>query len=870
MDDAGEMSIKADAPPISRPPSPEREKRFLNALAVIPEAKPGPNAFAQQAARTDRYRLDGNAFYQQEMQKRRATPPTTLHPALRATSSSDPPSPLRGSMSTTMSPFINTGRDQREAAPPIKLTSTDANRAVPTLRGHIEERQEQFTSALGGTSPQRVPIHVSTSKIAATDFADETTSPRKRVDRNSTHAEPPPKTPKKGFFGRLKLATNLRGTSSPSVTSPDTIEKQDHIESIPVKAQAVLGTSPSKATRISLGSSASRTNLPRSPSKRKGFFSRKNSLVDVQDTMTSSTLHSADTEQPPLTAVSLTKTPQTALSDPTHYSYHNRRNVSQAQSDHALEKASRVDYRPITRTQSLKYFDHTVPPTPPAKNTPPEERVKKEAALLKGCALMPPNGQHDTPSQEPTAMLSINRRISPTRFGGYGNKVSPQLVTKPSVYSLRASVVPDMMGAGTFEEVKARIDGLGLEGFNMPSENQRASSLSQPYTPSMYTNDWNDRPNTVLVRSSLPAVHSIQSPNVPSTHTKESSSSNGTIPVIYPELAHDPSRTKLHTLREVLGQKRTQSDVHLDFQRPWHGCTHSIDHSTTSSPRPSMDSSIFARHVEDAAHEVKFGSPASFAHPSATPSPLHLPSTVFTPPPRGTSKLHHSRVKQVNIGEGSSSTSKGATTQSAPSRTSSSPCKTRDVFKNAPSFSPRSSNVTSHTRSSSPQDSGIENSSTGSSRNVDPQKPLPQEPQSDDKLDQMIQMLNRLNARNTEISYMRDEMRATNERLDQRLAAVEDLQRGTSPVPSYAVDEDVRYEKAGEGLDCNRIPTDVAHDFYRAEEARNGGRVQTDEVDRMQSDTIAELKETNRRLLEMVGGFAEKIQALENRGSGRF
>jgi len=284
-----------------------------------------------------------------------------------------------------------------------------------------------------------------------------------------------------------------------------------------------------------------------------------------------------------------------------------------------------------------------------------------------------------------------------------------------------------------------------------------------------------------------------------------------------------------------------------------------------------MDSSIFARHIEDAAHEVKFDSPASFAHPSATPSPLHLPATVFTPPPRGTSKLHYSQMKQVDTGEGSSSsTSKGTTIQSASSRTSISPCKTKDVFKNAPLFSPRSSNMASRARSASPQDSGIDSSATGSARSADPQKPLPQEPQSGDKLDQMIQMLDKLNARNSEITYIRDEMRATNERLDQRLAAVEDLQRGTSPVPSYAVDEDVRYEKDGEGLDCNRIPTDVAHDFYLAEEGRTGEHEQTQEADKTQSDTIAELKETNRRLLEMVGGFAEKIQALENRDNGRF
>ena len=39
--------------------------------------------------------------------------------------------------------------------------------------------------------------------------------------------------------------------------------------------------------------------------------------------------------------------------------------------------------------------------------------------------------------------------------------------------------------------------------------------------------------------------------------------------------------------------------------------------------------------------------------------------------------------------------------------------------------------------------------------------------------------------------------------------------------------------------------------------------------DQAESRTIAELKETNKRLLEMVGGFAEQIQALEMKVRGR-
>jgi hypothetical protein len=112
-------------------------------------------------------------------------------------------------------------------------------------------------------------------------------------------------------------------------------------------------------------------------------------------------------------------------------------------------------------------------------------------------------------------------------------------------------------------------------------------------------------------------------------------------------------------------------------------------------------------------------------------------------------------------------------------------------------------------------------------------------------------------------------MRASNARLDNRLAAVETLHRG-SPVPSsQGSDELSNSLRIGNEHEAKRISTGTAHDFYR--QGPNGvvvdGEEETfqSEEEKAQADTIAELRETNSKLLEMVSGFAERIKSLEGR-----
>ena len=864
-----EMQLKESAPLFSRPTSPE--KKLTIRLEDIPEATPGRNAFAQQAARMDRHRLDSNAFYQQEVQRRMATPPAGIHPALKGRSLSDPPTPPRDSSCTTMSPFINAG--QKENSPPLKLVPSATHVAEPTARGCIEERREQILHVRSKSKDERTPVFIPTPKISSSAFPKPSGRPGSRAEKekDTTVAEPHAKTPKKSFLEKLRLTTNLRGTLSPSASTLGGTKETDVDEPVPVKAQAVLGSSPSKAKgRASLGASPSKTNIPRSPSKRKNFFFRKNSEVaDINASKASLARPSADADHPPLTATTVAKTPQTAFSDPTHYSYQNTRIASQTISDRGADKGKETNKCAVARSQSLKYFDHAIPPTPPAKNTPPDEKVKGEAALTNKSSRLPFHDDQSTPSKTPTGRVSTSGRLSPTKTGGYGHRETATLITRPSVYSLHASVVPNLTEASTFEEMKARIDGLGLEGFSMPPENTRSPKVGMAYTPSIYSNDWSPRPNSAFASMNPSMLQGELHSKSPSAHTKstsKSTSSGGEIPVCYPDLAKDPSVSDMTPMLGTAAQSKPRTGRgkgYLSAEVPWHGRTHSRDHS--NSPRQSVDSTIFAHHVDDDLSDSYYDSPTSFSHPSAAPSPLQtLPSTTYEPPPRTSSKLPLPAQKPESITDHSFlEASNGLGIQTDSVRGSTSPPRRNGLFEKAPSLPPQSSPA--HSRNASPE-AGFRGGAFHRDVNVDPLKPSPTRSPSAEKLDRMIDMLNQLKARNNEITSMRDEMRTSNARLDERLAAVESLKH-SSGAPSYASDES---STAGEvtnyRAEQNRIPTGVAHDFYRSakgsQDSEGDGVVGADSTG---SDTIAELRETNRRLLEMVGGFAEKIQALEKK-----
>jgi hypothetical protein len=641
---------------------------------------PGPNSWAIQAEKVHNHRLASNAFFQQEMAKRKLTPPTAIHPAFRddfnlATSQSHTaPTVIRDSGLTTMSPFMQAA-GLAPPTPPM-LVPEDCSQALPTDRGFIEEHREQLNHRNSGIETERTPVFQYTPKVGVSEFSkssSHTTPKKKKVGvLDWVASSEQTKSPRKGFLGKL-------GFNTPRVPQPtsqgDSRGYNVDGETLPPKAKAVLSSSPHKG------------NLGRTPSKKhKGLFSSWKTSDQPYIEVHKSVLASAPAE--PRSAGALTanfsdstgKTPQTthtAFSDPT-YDRHgpSKRAVSQTHSEQGGIKQQVKDKGGntcgVSRTQSLQYIDRNKPPTPPAKNTPPHEKAfraqqeakarlimshhqmtseqrsanviksmtpKKEMAQTPVSKLTSPLHNdifEDTPTHGTARLVGADGRTSPTKYGTYARKDVPTIVKCPSVYSISASLHPALQDECSFEEMKKITDGLGLE---VP-ENFYHRSPSITYSASDYADEIGSRPSSILQTSpsmmlhqtglfkespSLPAVweHHHPTPSKTSLHEKKSGSSHGTIPLVYPDLASDPSRTDLG--RALRTHHRSNSDIEF----PVYSRTHSSNQSRNQSDSPPRKPTDVDFSLLD--EDVPL-SPTSYTCPSAMPSPLQLLPVTFSPP----------------------------------------------------------------------------------------------------------------------------------------------------------------------------------------------------------------------------------------------
>ncbi|KAK3676240.1 hypothetical protein LTR78_003990 [Recurvomyces mirabilis] len=910
------MQIRSTTPSGERTTSPATSRRSSHNIVqaqsisqtptipqvtpTIPQVTPSASAFLQQAAMMKRYRLEGNAFYQQEVHRRRITPPTGTHPALRTRSDSDSFCPLqhvemldpRGSTLTTMSSFIDAANVAHGPSPPMGLLPENERFAEPTHRGIIEELREQSIHEASGSEDDRTPVYQTyapTPKPESSEFTSHTQptghrTPRKsrvflpRKDTGTLPGSIPPKSPKKTFFKKLGMKrTNT--TPSPSVSTLTGHEVFVVDEAgIPVKAQAVLGASPSKATLI------------RSPSKQKKLFPSLRKAGDVTSvpppTLRSPT--SMTSQETPRTAGSLTKTPQIAYTDPTHYSSLNSRHIpSQTLSEMGAPDSQQVAKCAIQRSQSLKYFDSGVPPTPPAKNTPPNIKAAREAAAAAGTLNVPPKLTESTPSKSPLGVISTSDRISPTRFGSYAHKETARLVTKPSMYSLHASVVPEVMEASTFEEMKARIDGLGLEGFSLPEETQYQRSPEMIYSPSIYGSEWDVRPSMTEKNSraskrfsvhELPVLAEVSAEREGSHRAKQSSSSGGTIPVCYPHLASDHAMSDSTPLKSGHVRSNTSPDLErvkgesLKSEMPVHGRTHSRDHS--NSPRQSTDVNIFALPAEEL-YDAELASPASKYYPSAMPSPLHyLPATVYTPPVKRT---REELFPPTNKNESSSCHDSGLGISHQRSA-SSSPARSQNVLQGAPKW---------QAPSDSPPLSHMFQFGKTTQKNLEPEKSVAKEGENS-KMDKVLAMLQTISTRSNKVEELNEEMRATNISLEGRLGRMEDMQRCSSPGSSFLGSDGTSSQRMQDdrlsGKQQKRVSTSVAHDFYRLGQTQDVpsspliSLSSADEdvledsmgihnvgIETENEDKIAGLTKANRELTDLLAGLAAQLAEMRKK-----
>jgi len=940
-------------------PSPSKS---LVTVHNISEVKPGPNAFAQQRARMERHRLESNAFYQQEMQRRRVSPPTDTHPALRAGITNEPqPSTFAGQFSNSgASPYGLTAGTRQTQPPLLKPVQSPVVGQEPDLthRGRIEELSEQLAHEQSGVDNERVavyntwkmttnvasqefaaprPAHIISASVGQVTDAQRQASGKPRVSlpkqQEASYIPEGQRSPKKSFFDRLRFGKSAGGTSpSASILSQNSngaVYETDNGQNLHIKAQAALGASPRKvaadsvSSRIRPGVSISPNTLGgssvstftssclnRSPSKQKRslFSARKpNEVTEIHSSLQDPQNFAGDAAiGPPCSASSqVGKEPQGANSDCAHYSFSNAKHALSHSSDHSTYRDQQPNHCTIFRSQSLKYMDSAPPPTPPSKDTPPHE--KAQDFDMHGLGISNRAAFHQVKSLSPstsTDMISISNRASPTKFGSYGRRETPKLVTKASIYSLHASVIPDMIEPTAFEEMKARIDGLSLEGFNNPSEPDiyHHSTPEMAYSPSIYCDDYTTRAGRTprlgyrKTMDELPTLIEERDRSFnPSDRTEQgffTRASGKNVSICNADRAIDPSMHEVTPLINITSPCRPSgkdTDSYSVEKVPVHGRTYSHHH--VDSPRHSMDSTLFAMAMPDERDSDLQTSPSSFNHPSAVPSPLHyLPATVYTPPPRKARRRLENGVqdgKQTTIAARSATdmNERLALTSSEMCNTGS-PSRSNNIFDTAPKLEANSP------RENSPHPSnGLANSIS----DVDPKKPVLTLYQARDKQDQMLDMLAKLMSRNENLTSMREEMRAANARIDERLAAVENLHHCStpSPIPSHNSDDQSMLNHDGIQLAGShgvqhdlrhnqlRVATSFAHEFYRRRllhepiqpfvgEASDQANLQHSEMEQKScsffpNETLEELREKNRQLTEMVQGFATQLDEMRKK-----
>lgn len=737
-------------------------------LPVIPEMDtPGGNAWAQREVEQERYQLAGNAFAQRQFSEQKMTPPGVVHPAFRKgfnlldTTKPIPEldSPDRGQ---------NTGPHQRESSlttmtqfmqpsPELNLGTTPDATPNPTQREWLETRDHL---EMHGNKPLHIPVFKHTPKNTAAEFSSSTRVEKKDDAKLPPHT-PATTSPRKGFFERLSKWTARLG--QPQTPKQDAEPQRSSGSHLPPKARAVLQEAPPPRSII------------RSPSKAKSFFSRQPFDLNAKRLET------------PRAATSLGhRTPQVV---------HFATPRSSVQDQESASKAAVTPCPPnLGRSQSLKYLDQAIPPTPPAKDTPPDELAIRNISSQRPFVPF----TNETPSKT-SGFVSTSGKLSPTQKGSYGNRGAAQLVTQPSMYSMRASVVPEAMDKDEFDDAKSRLGALGIEGFSLPRETHRGNK-ALTYSPSIYSTEGFRSPLTPFperaARLSASDRYGVSQPSTndrtetmqlrgsPSA-AQSSSSDTGIIPMVYPELAKDPSIASFMTpdlissppqpgaaeraFHEVENMLNIREQLKMDSpikmpQRRRRSSTSTVrdDHTrvTPESARselsteglfaiplkrvqrsdgggpsqssPGGQTSLEQTSTKQAPPETPStvrSSPMAH-HPSAMPSPLRtgshfLPPTTYTPTqPR--SRKEAKKPLKISTVEERGLNDALLSPYEPPWTPGGRPKPKEDIFKNMPSLTPPvgESLVVRH----SPPIGGSrwsKETTTASARTGDPKKPFP-------------------------------------------------------------------------------------------------------------------------------------------------
>ncbi|KAK4625772.1 uncharacterized protein CLAFUR5_06099 [Fulvia fulva] len=637
------------------PDPPEKRVVSIESLLGIAPCQPGRNAFAEADQAKHRYMQSANAFYALKY-----PPPPPTHPT------------LRDSNMTTMSQFMGDGPQ----SPPLNLGTTPDTTPQPTQRAFVEEYAEQRQHQTSGSTEERVPVFRPTPNLVSDEFGQQPPAKEVKFAEQASQLKSPKKN---AFFAIFRRRTESAAAPPPAMAD---VSKSASNHMHP-KAAAVLATNVHTPKR-----------LARSPSKTKAFFRRRTS--DASDMLTSlsplkdgKSSKTAQHDEPPPRSQTSTGHYSATPRKPSLVSP-SRHIASAPHSDAGSARNSSRNSTPhLGRSLATMDGHNQIPPTPPSKDTPPDEKAVRNVVDRKMPFL---SFKNSTPTKT-TGFVTVSEGLSPTKYGSYATRVGAKLVTQPSSHSLRASVVPGAMDRQTFEDVKSRVNGLGLAGMDMPAETHRQSQAAAlMYSPSVYSPELGDSnwgrksfatferveeeqgegegeehgDNPCLPSSplglqghkkrhslatstaghlevpapqmlKLPSGHSRQDLQVP-VNTAKTTESSATIEVAYPELAKDPSIASFMNLDPNTPKDATMLSSIEEVQGLYQNTP------ITTDGKRVMSSSLF----------YSPGDSPMPNHPSAQVSPLQpqvynkhletLPATVYTPAPKirkAQNKLSH-------------------------------------------------------------------------------------------------------------------------------------------------------------------------------------------------------------------------------------
>jgi hypothetical protein len=675
---------------------------------------PGPNAFAARAAEADAHRLRSNAFYQQaiaaEDARRQAvqdkkmadsldlTPPTAVHPALRENfrvGDSSPTSNLKANQMVV-------AKAKSSQTPPLKLIPDEGFQGKPTDREFIESFHEEL-------DPNETEHSVVkyTPKLGSSEFSKSVgpATPHKKKGGlfNRVVSEDQPGSPKKTLREKFGL-TATRTSQASEPTSAYTVTRGDSGgELLPPKVTAVLIT-PSKK----------KTALGRSPSRRFGNFARKASDAIFSSEMTKARRLSLGNDQPAISTSTRRPNFSASVSHKTpareqrpkvarYASQPQRPSRSGRYQDMPVDPADIVD---VIGAQSLQYGDGQNPPTPPAKDTPPQEKklkAQKEEAdrILKAhkercenkaevinktlhtkqviaatpkremqqrpeskltSPLRHKKFEDDTPTRDTVKLMGADGRTSPTKYGGYARTHLPNIVNAPSVHSMHGSYVADLHEEPSLQDVNSGLDGL----HDIP-ENFYKGDPKVDHSPSLYEEDWSTHGN-VSHKASVDTLHTTGmfklSPSIPDVLEKVRQLSYPALPASATQARQLPPKIRTPSKGSPFFKARSSSrsssigtipclypGLASDPSRM--NLLEGLDTRRGSAP-PNMgteghyDSLMDLSDQSDDEDDLPQASPNGYSHPSAEPSPLFVNPPEFSPvvkstPPRKTLTPSRSR-----------------------------------------------------------------------------------------------------------------------------------------------------------------------------------------------------------------------------------